>query len=211
MIWHILNWAFKSLALLPASLMMTLIGYPVTAIALLFRVEHPKTDKPFTQFRGMHRLVTLPSWALPWDNIFDGAWGDERGWWDNECRSVGSTCQSFFSMWWWMAVRNSANHFSRVTTSCDAGRCVITKLAGDDEVLQEPGKRTWNFLVATRDDGTQYHRLHAMLAYPRSRHAFEVNIGWKIDLSDRGILPFDPPDERLIGSVFRIRPWVAVS
>lgn len=189
---------------------MILVGYPIVAVALLFRIEHPETDKPFTQYEGTHRLVTLQTWAKPWDNIFDGAWGDERGWWDNECRKYGLTCRDYLAMFWWMAVRNSSNYFSRVTTSCDAGRCVIEKLAGDDEVLQEPGKHTWNFLVATRDDGTQYHRLHCMFAYPNTAHAFEINIGWKIDLSDNKVAPWSSIDERLIGSVFRIRPWVSV-
>jgi hypothetical protein len=212
MIRHILVWLFWSVTFAIANLGMILLGLPIVALALPFRVQHPETDKPFRQFPGVWRLVTLPAWAKPWDNIFDGCLGDQRGWWNDNClKKYGKPATAFYPMWVWMAVRNSANYFSRVTSGCDMGRCVVTKLAGDDEVEQVAGKSQWNFLVATRDDGMEYHRLHCIFPFWFDpKHCIEINIGWKIDLGDN-LVPKDAPiDDRIIGFVFRASPWKAL-
>ena len=107
MIKHILLWAIKSLAVFLVGIPVTLLGLPIVALALLFRIEHPDTEATFTDPRfadqGKHRMVTLPAWALLWDNKFDGAWGDKRGWWNNYClENYGKDCRSFRSMWQWL-------------------------------------------------------------------------------------------------------------
>lgn len=205
---HTLTWLFKSILTFLIGLPITILSPIITAIALPFRVEHPETDTPFTDPRftaqGFHRMVTLPKWALWWDNIYDGMWGDKRGWWDNET----GDCTSFKSMWLWNGVRNPANYFGRHIKGIDVTRCRITKLAGQDVVEADEGLPGWQFLLATRDDGKTYHRLFMEIPWWfNSTKIFLLDIGWKIKLSHNDVEVDAPPQDRFKGSVFTISPW----
>lgn len=190
---------------------VTLAGLFVVPVALLFRVEHPETDTPFTDPRqkpGTHRLVTLPSWAPLWDNIFDGAWGDKRGWWNSNC--PGKDCRSFLSMFWWLAIRNPANYWSRVVTGCDVSLCDIALIAGSPAV--EEGTPGWQLLCATeRSTGRKFPYFGFVLfPYKDKEHYVFGRFGWKIKLSHNDTLPSDRLQDRIKGSVFRVTPWKTV-
>ena len=211
MIWHILKWFSKSTAVFLLGLPVTLLGLPIVALALPFRLYHPETTKPFTdqrQLPGMWQLVTLPKWALLWDNKFDGAWGDKRGWWNNKAVELwGKRCYEFLPMWWWLAVRNPANYWSRVMTGCDVSKCVITCLAGQE--LADEDHPGWSFLVATeRDTGKQFHLLQFWFPWSETRGVLG-RFGWKIEMDHNGTLPSESEKERIKGSVYRVLPWKA--
>ena len=204
MIWHILTWLFKSLAVFLLGIPVTLLGLPVVALALPFRTADLTTLKPFTQYRGDWCLVRLPRWALWWDNAYDGALGDKRGWWDN----YTGDCRSFSAMWDWLAIRNPANYWSRNIAGVDVSDCVIEKLAGMDEVIEEPGLGGWQFLVATSSSGARYHRLFVVLPWWfDATHAVLIDVGWKVKLSHNGTSAEARPQDRFKGSVFTLSPW----
>jgi len=217
MIKHILNWLFKSSLYFLIEIPLILLGLPLVAIGIPFR-DLPAIDglRPFTDprflGRGYWARVRLPRWLLWWDNPFDGLWGDKRGWWDNECRRHGRTCEHPLSMWLWAAIRNPANYFSRCIVGCDVSRCVIRKLAGHDVVSGDAGKREWQFLVATDDRGRQYHRLFISWAWPfKPERSLLIDIGWKVKLSHNGTAPDAMEQDRYKGSVFTVSPWKDVS
>lgn len=197
-------WFLKSFLLALLGLPITLLGLPLVALGLLFKRVYPETTKPFTQYPGNWTLVRLPQWLLPWDNLFDGFMGDKRGWWSNQ---RGGKADSFWAMWLWGATRNPANYWSRIMTGVDLSRCVITKISGVDEVLEEPGVKNWQFLVAIRDDGKKFHRFFLSWAFPwNDKLGLMIDIGWKVKLSHNGTLPTAPIKDRIRGSVFTINP-----
>lgn len=204
MIWSL----FKAFLLALAGLPVTLLGLPLVAIGLRFRVDHPDTARPFTQFadRGSWRLVDLPGWLKPWTNQFDGALGDKRGWWANECDGEH---ESYWNMWRWMALRNPANYWSRVITGVDVSRCTIERVKGNaDTIIEEPGVSNWQVLKATRDDGKTFYRLWIVYAYPfRPDKSLNIDIGWKLKMEHNGTPKDAPIKNRVVGSVFNPGPW----
>ena len=211
MIWHVLKLFVKSTLIFLAGLPVTLLGLPVVALALPYRIHHPETQKPFTDLRqlpGVWRLVTLPDWARWWSNEFDGAWGDKRGWWNTYAfNTFGKRCYEFLPMWWWLAIRNPANYWSRVVTGCDVSKCVVTRLAGQE--LADEDHPGWSFLVATdRDTGKQYHLLQFWFPW-NATHGVWGRFGWKIDMADNGTSADARPQDRIKGSVYRLSPWKA--
>lgn len=213
MIKHILTWFFKSVFTLLVGLPVTILSPLVTAIALPFRVEYPETDTPFTDPRfadqGFHRLVTLPKWAKWWDNIYDGMWGDTRGWWNNYClENHNKDCRAFLSMWLWNGVRNPANWFGRHVKGIDVSECDIIKLAGQDVVEADKGLPGWQFLVADRVDGKLFHRFFLELPwFFKPDRLLLIDIGWKIKLSHNNTPSTARPQDRFKGSVFTVSPW----
>ena len=206
-------WFGQSVSTFLIGIPVTLAGFPMVALALPFRVEHPETEVQFSDPRyasqGAHRLVTLPGRARPWDNIFDGAWGDRRGWWNNYCLGhYKKDCTAFRSMWQWLACRNPANYFSRVMTGVDVSLCTITVLGGVGEVIEEPGVSNWQFVVATRIDGKKYHRFFCSIPwFFKPTHGIMIDIGWKFDMSDVGIQTSDSIKNRIKGAVFTPSFW----
>lgn len=208
MLKHIFTWFFKSTFTFLIGLPITILSPFVTLIALPFRIEHPETDKPFTDPRfisnGFHRLVTLPKWAKWWDNIYDGMWGDKRGWWDNET----GDCTSFLSMLRWNGLRNPCNYFGRHIKGIDVSECKVELLAGQEEVKDSKGKEGWQFLVATSLNNKKYHRIYCVFPWWfKPTHAIMIDIGWKIKLSHNEVTKNNPPEDRFKSSVFTISIW----
>lgn len=213
MIKHIAKWFCKSTGYFIADLPVTLVGLLVVAVALPFRKQHLETAKPFTdpkQITGTWMLVTLPSWAKPWDNVFDGAWGDKRGWWNTYCLDTyDRPCSAFYSMWQWLAIRNPANYWSRVICGVDVSRCIFTLLAGQEVVDEDhPG---WHFIVATDDKGREFHSLEFVLPWFFDKsHAVYGRFGWKIKMSHAGT-PIDAREQdRIKGHVYRVSPFKSI-
>ena len=195
-----------SLVTIPVSL----AGLLMVAIALPFRIFRIDTSQPFSQYPGTWMMVNLPDWARPWDNLFDGAWGDKRGWWNNNClEKYGKNCKAFYSMWQWMAVRNNANYFKRVTCGIDVTECNIIKVFGDDDVTESKGSTfQWHLLKAVHRTGKVYPRFKLSYPWPKHpTHAICIDIGWKIKLSHNDIQASDRINDRIKGVVFLITPW----
>lgn len=201
---------FRAFGLFLLQIPLILIGIVVVAVLIPFRKTDETTKKLFTEYPigGYWEFSNFGTW---WGNPFDGLLGDKRGWWDNECRKKERTCRNYFSMWLWAAVRNPVNYFSRCVAGVDVSRCVITKLAGKDVVEADTGLPGWQYLLATRDDGKQYHRFFTEIPYPFSkRHMLMIDIGWKIKLSHNGTTPDARPQDRFKGDVFTISLWKSV-
>jgi hypothetical protein len=108
----------------------------------------------------------------------------------------------------WAGFRNPLNALSRLVIGVDVSRCVIDKVWGDDQVIEEPGQGGKQYLIARRDDGKTFPRLFIVLPYWFDpTHAVLIDIGWKIKLSHNGT----PKDARLAdrakGIVFTLSPW----
>lgn len=188
----------RCLALFLLGIPVTLLGLPIVALALAFRTEQFGTEKPFTQYPGFWQMVDLPSWARWWSNPADGALGDRRGWWDNYCQeNYNKTCRSFYGMWQWLAIRNSANYFSRIVCGVDMARCDVFSVYSGAYLA---------VLKGIRDDGTVFPLFDFLMPYKDGVHAFEIRIGWKLNFER---FTSDMPSERRFkGHVFRIRPRV---
>lgn len=207
---HILTWAFKSISVFLSGIIITILGLPIVAIALPFR-KYGLDIIRFTQYTelGYWQRVTLPKWALLWSNEFDGAYGDKRGWWANNCiEKYGKQYNQFFPMWMWLAIRNPANYWSRVITGIDVSECTIKKLAGQDIVSDSIDELGWQFLVAERYDGKLFHSLRFAFPWFFSKtHIIYGWFGWKIKLSHNAVEKSDIDSMRLKGSVFRVSFW----
>lgn len=199
---------FRFIGLFLLTIPAILFGLPIVALAIPFRITDESTRQAFTQYAGEWMLVTLPAWAKPWDNKFDGAWGDKRGWWDNECKTKdGRPCTAFASMWKWLALRNSANWFKRVFCGIDMAECVVSLIAGQEIVNESAGAPFgWQLLKALRKDGKIYPRFFCVMPYKDGTHAFVIDLGWKIKMSHNGTLLTDRINDRLKGLVFCISP-----
>ena len=211
MLKHIVCWFAKSLGVFLLNIPVILLGLPIVACALPFRKIHLATATPFTQYPayGYWYLVRLPSWAVWWDNPYDGALGDTRGWWANHCaQTSGKTVDAFGSMWTWLALRNPANYFSRQVVGCDVADCVIEVLAGQEKVEADQGLPRWQFLLATNSKGKTYYRLFMEFPYPFApQHLFMLDMGWKIKLSHNGTPKTAAPNDRYKGDVFTLSLW----
>ena len=213
MIRHTLILLVKSVITFSVTVVVMALGMVTVALALPFRTEHDGAI-PFSQYpgNGEWRLVTLPRWAKWWDNIYDGMWGDKRGWWDNNCRETyGKTCKAFKSMYVWAAIRNSANYFKRNVVGVDVSACDIIKLAGQEVVEADKGFPGWQFLLATRSDGRLFPRffLEIPWRFAPSRILL-IDLGWKVKLSHNGTAKTAAPQDRFKGFVFTVSLWKAL-
>lgn len=196
------------------SFLLALLGLPVSILGLAvvwFALPYAKPegdDKPFTQYPqwGRWMLVRLPKWALWWDNAFDGLWGDKRGWWANYC--LGQYDQSYASrkcMWYWSALRNPANYFSRNVCGVDVSTLTIQQVGG---TLTGEGSNGYMLLRGKGDK--IYPRFYCEYRL-KGEHGLMIDIGWKIKLSHNGTALDAPEKDRLKGIVFTLSPWKELS
>ena len=179
---------------------LIVLGLFIVPVMIPFR----KTER-FSLIESGWFFTNFGGW---WGNPFDGLVGDKRMDFARECEAKGIKCPSFLSMYWWAAWRNTVNFWSRLVAGVDVSRCVITKLWGDDVVVEEPGQGGAQFLRAVRDDGRIYDRLFIVWAYPfKQDKAFMIDLGWKIKLSHNGTLPDARPQDRFKGLVFTGSLW----
>ena len=196
------------------SFLLALLGLPVSILGLgvvWFALPYRRTvgeAKPFTQYPdlGNWQLVRLPSWALWWDNAFDGVYGDKRGWWANECDGQAGTR---YNMWRWAALRNPANYFGRNVCGVDISTLTIQQTAGTIPDEGNPPYRGWYVLRGT--DGKRiYPRFYFEYAF-KGTHGLMLDFGWKIKLSHNGTPSDAPEKDRVKGIVFTISPWKELS
>lgn len=180
--------------------LLALAGIIIMPILLLFRIEYPDTEVPYTQYKGNWKLVRLPSWALWWDNPADGMCGDTRGWWNNYClENYNKDAYAFYSMFQWAAIRNSANYYGRIILGIDESCCVVN-------IVKQ--WRYGQYLEAIHENGKKYWLFEGFIPYGNNTHGLEWRLGWKIDL-DKPTKDL-PEQERYRGIVMRVRPWKAV-
>ncbi|WP_347505149.1 DUF7338 family protein [Pseudomonas anguilliseptica] len=179
---HIWRAAWQLAYLLPLRALLIIAGLVVVPVALPFRrVQGPPI--PFSQASGDWLLVKLPGWAWLWSNDRDGAAGDKRGWWHKNAL-FGLGAYHWFSMFWWLAIRNPANNprftplFGCPVTECDYRHW------GQFEVEDDPGKGGWRFLLATnRQTGRRYYGFYWVWQWSAPR-ALVVQFGFKPEPSD---------------------------
>ena len=197
---------------------LALLGLPVSILGLgvvWFALPYRRTvgeAKPFTQYPdlGNWQLVRLPSWALWWDNAFDGVYGDKRGWWANYCiPQYGSTFDSRKCMWYWTALRNPANYFSRNVCGIDVSTIRVEKVAGNIHDESVAPYRGW-FLLRGTDGKRIYPRLYLEFAIYKT-YGLMLDFGWKIKLSHNGTPSDAPEKDRVKGIVFVVSPWKELS
>lgn len=213
MIRHVAKAFFKSTAYFLVDLPVTLLGLLVVWLALPYRWCPPAFAQTYSQHpeHGSWRLERLPCWALLWDNCYDGMLGDKRGWWANYCLTEYKKPNTDrYCMWKWAAIRNPANYWSRVVCGVDVSRCTMTLLAGQEIVDEDhPG---WHFMVATRDDGKEFHSLEFVLPWFFDKtHAVYGRFGWKVKMSHTGTAPDAREQDRIKGHVYRVSPWKEIA
>ena len=215
MIRHVLTAAVKIPASILAELPVQAVGLIINAVTIPFAKQdtdesNSGTPVTYSQYpeHGTWVRLRLPRWALWWDNPYDGLLGDKRGWWANECRKSGRTEHHFLSKYTWSAIRNPANYFSRLVTGVDVSDCVITKIAGNVDEVDDTGAsgKSWHFLVATDSKGRNYHLLYGMIPYSDKRGLY-FRIGWKIKLGHNGTLSTEREQDRFKGNTIRVRPF----
>ncbi|SEC74774.1 hypothetical protein SAMN05421553_1376 [Pseudomonas anguilliseptica] len=146
MLTHVFRAALQWAGLLPLRVVLIVAGLFVVPIALPFRrVQGP--PQPFSQAPGDWLLILLPAWAWLWSNDRDGAAGDKRGWWHLNA-PFGLGAFHWFSMFWWLAIRNPANNprfsplFGCPVTECDY------RYWGKAEVEDDTGAGGWPLTAA---------------------------------------------------------------
>lgn len=210
-IMHAFRFVGQALLCLVVVLPVKLIGIPIVAWGARNPRVYPETAKPFSdpeQQPGIWMLARLShDWMLWWDNVYDGLFGDKRGWWNTYClEHYGKGSTSWYSMLQWAAFRNSANYFERNVIGIDVSQCVISVLAGQG--LADEDNPGWSFLMAKSNDGrTRYY--FSWYKALTATHGAYVRVGWKIKLSHNGTNPDADPTDRFKGFVFRASPWKA--
>lgn len=191
------------LALLPLRVVMILLGLVVVPLALPWRRRQRCTRRPFTQAEGSWELVTLPRWAWLWSNDRDGALGDKRGWWHKNA-PLGLGADHWFSMFWWLAIRNPANNmrFTRLF-GCPVTqtRCVYW---GQREVEDDPGRGGWRFTWA-RGGGWSWFGFYWVREWSATR-ALVVQLGFKGEPEDWDEDYADDLSRQWKGFTFEINP-----
>lgn len=113
---------------------------------------------PKFKFTGQWELIRLAKWADPWDNPKDGILGDTRlhYWLQGDQYPAWLEGRDWLKAYWWMAIRNPANNFSRFyrligCNLADSGEITILAFGGSWEFTKVKGKRFsyWGFYKLT--------------------------------------------------------------
>lgn len=180
--------AWQWLFLILSNIVLDLLGLVAVAVAVPFaRASISKSDgRP---------IQVLPAWAWIWSNDYDGITGDKRLWWANNCDSQATlglfpwlrskgiavpklTENSFWSKYWWAAIRNPANNMRFVKWWSAPITGSTISYYGKYDVADKPGQGGWQFVIA--DSGkTKYYGFYFVHQW-NSTHAFVVRIGYKI-------------------------------
>lgn len=212
MINHVIRASFQFIVTFLMSVPMILIGIPIVAFGLLFR-RSTSMSKPFSQYakEELWYRVQLPDWQWikPWDHVVDGFKGDTRGWWHTNCIVSGGS-DKFINMWWWGAIRNTADYWRRFMISCPVDECEVIKLDGNADEVNANGKRKgWNFLVAIhKTTGRRWYQFCAVIPWSENR-CVNVWLGWKFKLSHAGEDFIGNEYKRWKGFEFLINPFKA--
>lgn len=120
---------------------MIILGLVMVPLGLLFRRQDVSSLTPFIEHPGNWSMVNLIGIFKPWSNHRDGMVGDKRGDWNALCGDA----YRFKNMFWWAAIRNPANYFSRRTLGINLIFNKVIFLKGDNKDLSE-WDRGWQFM-----------------------------------------------------------------
>lgn len=188
---------------LPLSLLRALlavVGVFVVPVALLFRSKGD--DGPERQYDGW-QYKRLPWVFAPWDNFDYGTKGNstygEREAYNPHFHEEPT---SFWSQWYWLAIRNPANGTMYLWPfSCRASDCRDVRYLGRSEVNNNI--YGWQFVwTRHRHTGRPFTGFYAMLPWLRVRGVqlhMELRFGHKllVGRDDR---------ERPFGMSFKVNP-----
>lgn len=227
MLTHLLRAALQWLLILPVRVALILLGLVVVPLALPLRITNGP-PVPFTQAPGNWVHVGLPSWAWLWSNDRDGAAGDKRGWWHLNA-PFGLGAYHWFSMLFWLALRNPANN-SRFTPllGCPVTECDY-RYWGDESVEDRPGQGGLRLLLAThKATGRRYYglywvkewtlsglpgltwavqRLPGLAAIVSAPRAVVVQLGFKGEPKDWAEDYTGDLSRQWAGLTFEVNPW----
>lgn len=179
---------WSSLYVVSARAVMTVIGLPVVAIGLLFKDMELLSSKTFTYHpRRYWTKVTLPKLLWPWSNQRDGAMGDTRGnYWLGEKNGdlqhpEWMHYNTFLKMWYWLAVRNPCNNFSRFTDemACNIHELAFLCIRDTDDEFVDGKSYAKQFVWAEDNKGRNYWGYYAL--HKLGNYDLYVRLGWKIE------------------------------
>jgi hypothetical protein len=159
---------------------------------------------------GERWLMRLPSWALWFDNVYDGSDGDRRNWWRDNCSTEAwfgwfpdLKNTDFLARYWWMAIRNPINNFKRNIAGAD---CTLLKVLyhlhiGTKLIDADTSSRGLSFIRFSRG----IWALECAYDYGNG-HGFYVQIGHKVSIAD--LTKYKPDDlRRMKGVTFEFNPY----
>lgn len=183
------------------------VGLFVVPLALPFAREHESDRNPAWE---SWRLIRLPAWAWPWDNLRDGAMGDVRGWYWFEgypaiFDRLPESWQEFVKAWYWLGIRNPANNISRYArfVGCNVDHARVFLLAGREYVRDDSGGEGWQFVTA---EGRVF-RYYGFYWVSRSRvfgRMPVIRLGHKIEPRHNDVYWGDAPQKAWKGVTFRV-------
>lgn len=182
-----------------AKILLVLIGFVVVPILLPFR----KIDKSSWKENGW-MFCNISGW---FGNNFDGLYGDKRGDWISECRAKGRNPYGYLSMYLWSALRNPVNAWSRSVAACDVSECKISKILGDDVVVEEPSKGGKQVLLAVSPTNKYFRVFFVIPWFFNPNKAILLDLGWKIKLSHNNITKDSKDSEKYKGLVLVFSLW----
>jgi hypothetical protein len=169
--WSRMKSYLQCFAFMLSSLLMTVIGIPIVAIALLFM---KKEDRH------------LPSWAWLWGNDKDGD-GDQ--WWLSDHYPNGTHTE-----WWprfnWFAIRNSCYNYGMKYGSIDLSKTVEVYEKWDKEVSNRDSATTGRGVsgkllrMAVFASGRVYPCFHLVRQWKDSGRCLRIYVGWKLKGKD---------------------------
>jgi hypothetical protein len=165
-------WTVLALIRLP----MTILGLFVVLVALPFAKEHDHARLKVTW--NEWTLIRLPRWAWLWDNERDGAMGDTRGrfWFKQAPKFLGDN--TFLKQYWWMAIRNPCNNFSRFMRPNGVDVRTLEITYKGDYVVKRSDKLLWQFVKGQGPVFT-YYQFDLKVPAWGDRH-FSMRFGHKI-------------------------------
>lgn len=202
MLKHVFRAAAQWSLLFSVRVVLILLGLWVVPLALPF-IHKGSTWVPFTQAPGNWCLIKLPAWAWIWSNDRDGALGDKRGWWHLNA-PFGLGAHHWFSMFFWLALRNPANNM-RFTPwfGCPVAECDY-RYWGDENVEDRPGQGGRRFLLATHmQTGRRYYGFYGVWQWSPTR-AVVIQIGFKGEPKDWAEDYSIDPSRQWAGMTFEI-------
>lgn len=192
--------------LLLARILVIALGLLVVPVALPFRSVATSTRTLKPHHWPSWKLVRLPKWAWPWDNLRDGCFGDIRGdyWIDlypGFVNKLPENCVPFVKMFWWLAIRNPANNFSRYLRpiGVDARTLDMELLAGDWLVEKDAGFR--HQFVRGKGKTFTYYGFYSLIPF-RNGH-INIRLGHKLAPKDATKDFSKDPEKAMKGFTFR--------
>lgn len=139
-------------------------------------------------------------------NDEDGCYGDRRGWWSNHVKGKE---RSAFWMWWWLAIRNPANNFSRYTDlcSCKINACSVEYYGDYESPDNKPFKPGSHFVIATNKTSGRKYYSYREVSELGSGTGWAINksYGFKLKPSHGDVL--QDPDDADKGFTWRPKPY----